>query len=222
MGRYIIFVIVCLLLSGHHQMANSGDSSADVSLYKTLFFNQIPEYSPAKLNVTEYHKEHHARLFEYIARWRNFKSKIAAPHGPWEQKVVVEKKIQVERGIVSLIKTKDVEDLAATYASGASISMEWEGMSDGPLGEAGAVEHFLDGNPQSPLKPYLILFLLHRYRIAFECLGFEKKPEKEAMASNKYQEYLNMAKAEKDSLIGLIATDIDKQKYLYIKTEKHP
>jgi hypothetical protein len=42
------------------------------------------------------------------------------------------------------------------------------------------------------------------------------------MASNKYREYLKIAKAEKDQLLGLIASDIDKQGYLYIKTETHP
>lgn len=222
MGRYFIFAIVYLFMSGHYQIVNSADSSSDISLYKTLFFNQIPEYSPANLNVNKYPKEYHPRLLAYINRWKNFKSKMTNPKGPWEQQMAFEKQIQVERGIVSLIDTKGIENIAARYASSASISYEWEGMSDGPLGEANDAEHYLVANPQSPLKPYLILFLLHRYRIAFECLGFEKKPEKEAMASNKYHAYLKMAKSEEDPLIGLIASDIDRQKYLYIKTEKHP
>jgi len=220
--RYFFLAIIYLLLAGNNQHAICGQTSTDISLYKTLLYNEIPEYSPTKLNINEYPKEYHARLLAYIKRWKNVKSKMTNRKGSWEQQMAFGKQIQVERGIVSLINTKGIEDLAAKYARSASISYEWEGMSDGPIGEAEDAEYYLVSNPQSPLKPYLILFLLHRYRIAFECFGFEKKPEKQSMASNKYREYLKMAKYEKDPLMGLMASDIDKQSYLYVKTVQHP
>ena len=223
--RYLFIAIIYLLLAGINQPAICGQSATDISLYKTLLYNKIPEYSPAKLNINEYPKEYHARLLEYVKRWKNFKSKMTKPKVPWEQQMAFEKQIQVERGIVSLISlinTKGIEDLAAEYASNASISYEWEGMSDGPIGEAEDAEDYLNSNPQSPLKPYLVLFLIHRYRIAFECFSFEKNAERQAMASNKYREYLKMATADKDPLLVLIASDIDKQSYLYVKTERHP
>jgi hypothetical protein len=220
--RYLFIAIIYLLLAGINQPAICGQPATDISLYKTLLYNKTPEYSPAKLNINEYPKEYHARLLEYIKRWKNFKSKMTNPKGPWERQMAFEKQIQVERGIVSLINTKGIEDLAAEYASNASIGYEWEGMSDGPFGEAEDAEAYLNSNPQSPLKPYLVLFLLHRYRIAFECFGFEKNAARQAMASNKYREYLKTAMADKDPLIALIASDIDKQSYLYVKTERHP
>ncbi len=221
--RFVFLVILCLLLPGNNQLANGEQPSVgDSSLYKTLLFNEIPEYSPAKLNINAYPEAYRARLLEYRTRWKSFQSHIAVGKGSREEQMVLKKKIQVERGIVSLVNTKGIGELAAEYADKAPISLEWEGMSDGPIGEAEYAENELDRNPQSPMKPYLVLFLLHRYRIAFECLDYEKEPETQAMVSNKYREYLKMAKADKDILVGLIAGDIDKQHYLYIKTEKHP
>jgi len=72
------------------------------------------------------------------------------------------------------------------------------------------------------LKPYLLLFLVHRYRIVYECLDHEKNYRKQVEISEKYHQYLKAAKNEEDPLVGLIADDIDKQNYLYIKTGKQP
>ncbi len=219
--RYYLYALLSLLIWSQSDVAFCSQPS-DLPLYKILFYNQIPEYSPQKLDVTKYPETVRDRLIEYQKRAKHFKSKFASSKGPWEQRMAFNKKIQVEQGIVSLISTKGIEDIAYQFAKNAPMSYEWEGNSDGPLNEAEFAEDYLHQNPNTPIKPYLILFLVHHYRIAFECLDFEKKFEAQANAAGKYQQYLKMARDEKDPLIGLIAADIDKESYIYIKTQKHP
>lgn len=219
--RYFAIVIVLTQFIFLSQ-AVYGRQDREPSLYKSLFYNEIPEYSPSRLDISSFSKELQVRLITYITRAKNFHSKLKQPHASAENKMGFPKLIQVERGIVSLIDVAGIEDIAVSYARNAKLYLEWEGLSDGPLEEARYAENYLKQNPNTPIKPYLLLFLAHRYRIAFECLENEKDDEGQVETADKYQQYLKMARAEKDPLIGVIADDLNKQAYLYIKTEKHP
>ena len=199
-----------------------GRQGREISLYESLFYNEIPELTPARLDISHFPKEFQNRLITYIERTKTFRSKLKQPHGSAETKMGFPKLVQVEKGIVLLIDIGGIEDLAAAYARNAKIYLEWEGMSGGPLEEARYAENYLQHNPTTPIKPYLLLFLIHRYRVAFECLDNETDEERQAETARKYQQYLKMARAEKDPLVSMIADDINKQSYLYIKSKKHP
>ena len=219
--RYLVIIIVLTqFIFPSHEVHSS--QTRDISLYKSLFYNEIPEYAPARLDASLFPQEFRGRLMTYIERARNFHSKLKPLHSTPESKMKFAKLVQVEKGIVLLIDAKGIEVAAATYAKNAKIYMEWEGMCDGPIEEARYAEDYLIQNPSTPIKPYLMLFLIHRYRIAFECLDHENDNVRQDEVAAKYRKYQHMARAEKDPLIGLIADDIDKQNYLYIETKKHP
>lgn len=192
-------------------------------LYKSVFYSYIPEYDLSKFDTKALPKNIRIRVNEYIERSKKFRSQLIKPKAGEGPKLWGFRKRQVvEKAIVSLIKAEGIENIASKYAKEAVLYYEWEGMSDGPLPEAEFAEEYLKTHPETPIKPYLFLFLIHRYRCAFECLVFEKNLEAQKEASKKYQLYLKYAKESSDPLIRMIAEDIDKQQYLYIKTEKYP
>lgn len=219
--RYLV-VVIALLQFFFQSQELFASQVHELSLYESLFYNEIPEYSPSRLDISHFPKEVQVRLITYIERAKKFRSKLKQPHGPAENKMGFPKLVQVEKGVVSLIDIAGIEDIAAAYARNAKIYLEWEGMSEGPLEESRYAEEYLKQNSGTPIKPYLLLFLIHRYRIAFECLANEKDDERQAETAAKYHQYMKMARAEKDPLIGAIADDISKQSYLYIDTKKYP
>jgi len=145
---------------------------------------------------------------------------------PGDAAPICDARRSVEKGIVSLINSKGIEKAAADYARSAKLYYEWEGFADSPLDEARYAEDYLGKNPAAVIKPYLILFLAHRYRCAYECLEFEQKFDEPKAVSDKYQHYLRMAKEYPDRLVGplvkLIAGDLDAEPYLYLRTKNHP
>ena len=145
---------------------------------------------------------------------------------PGDAAPICDARRSVEKGIVSLINSKGIEKAAADYARSAKLYYEWEGFADSPLDEARYAEDYLGKKPTTVIKPYLILFLAHRYRCAYECLEFEQKFDEQKAISEKYQQYLRMAKEYPDRsvspLVKLIAEDLDAEPYLYLKTKNHP
>jgi len=66
-----------------------------------------------------------------------------------------------------------IEREAAAYVRDAKFYYEWEGDQDGPFDEAASAVAYVTAHPQSTLRPYLDVFVLHRYRCAFEAAGWE-------------------------------------------------
>ncbi len=58
------------------------------------------------------------------------------------------------------------------------------------------------------------MFLIHRYRCAYECLEIEQNSEKQKIVSAKYKKYLAQAKNDPDILIQAIAADLDAAGYI--------
>jgi hypothetical protein len=188
-------------------------------LYKSLF-HDAPVASIKTANLLEDLKR---RLEEYKNRSLGFHSQLGAYRAlPGAKVPVCDPGRVVEKGIVSLINGKGAEKAAADYARGATLYYEWEGVADSPLDEAKYAEEYLERNPSTMIKPYLMLFLAHRYRCAYECLDFEKKFDEQKAVSEKYQHYLREAKEYPDRLVGLMAEDLDAEPYLYLKTKNHP
>jgi len=156
-----------------------------------------------------------ARIATFQARAKVFRSRLpreTAPPGP--ERYGREKKRSLEKGIVCLIDQPGIETLARDYAARAVIAYEWEGMADGPLTEAVFAEQFLARNPQTPLKPYLHLFLAHRFRCASEAAALARDGKAAEQASAKYQGHLAIARRDADPLVRFIADDLGKRSYL--------
>jgi hypothetical protein len=111
-----------------------------------------------------------------IKRFRSFVSRLPKDSSELEEvdafaaAAMLEKRRRMERAIVSLLDCPDAAAAAAEYAARATLCLEWEGMSDGPLREADFAERYLEQHPRTPLRPYLLLFLGHRLLRAAEAL----------------------------------------------------
>jgi hypothetical protein len=181
-----------------------------VDIRGTLVASVFDEGGPPPLDPAGFPEENRRRLEIYLARRQAFRSQLPEPprgtsaHETWAER------FEVERAIVSLVDAPGIEEQAAAYASRAVLMKPWNRLSDGPLAEARDVESYLDGNPDTPLRPYLWLFLMHRYKAALPLLRSEGADEVDiGGVTMQYARRRALAVGFSDPLIGLIATDID-------------
>ena len=149
-------------------------------------------------------------------RARAFRSRLPSdslPPGPeaWLQ----EKRAGLERECVALVAAAGIEEAAASYARDAVILVEWEGLGSSPLAEAAYAEEYLRGHPETPLRPYLTLFLAHRFRCAWELLGDDDLTREREDAAARYGVYLDAALHDADPLVRFVAAEIEKRAALY-------
>jgi hypothetical protein len=102
-----------------------------------------------------------------LKKRRACKPRFAMPEDGREvEKELAFKHGAIECAIIALANRPGVEREAAAYAEHAILYYEWEGSSDGPIAEAGFAEDYLESHSRTALAPYLLVFLLHRYRCA--------------------------------------------------------
>jgi hypothetical protein len=162
------------------------------------------------------------RMSRFLIRRSAFKSSFESSSTSFEEAARDAKKRALERAIVSLVESPDVSQLAIEFITGAPIAFEWEGSSDGPIAESSYAEKYLERNPRSPLAPVLTLFIAHRQRAAFEACEREKKEDCAKASAAKYLDALKRARAASDGIYALIADDLDRQPYVYIKSTRRP
>ena len=127
----------------------------------------------------------------------------------------------LERALACLIETPGIATLATDYAAHARILYEWEGMSESPLQEAAYAEAYISENAESPLLPYLYLFVAERARYAFEMLEGEKNPERMTTQAARYGTFIARARSA-DPMVALVANDFDGLSFVYLNIGKHP
>src|SRR5262249_21148928 len=129
----------------------------------------------------------------------------------------------MERAIVGILGRSSVGDDAYAYAKDARLYYEWEGESQPPLDEAQYAADYLAAHPKTVLAPYLRLFLLQRYRSAFEAAIFEKQDAAvQRSIAALYKTMWVQAQRERDPVVKAIADDIDAGPYLYVDVGRHP
>jgi hypothetical protein len=102
------------------------------------------------------------------------------------------------------------------------LSYEWEGYSDGPIREAMKAEEYLGRHPDTVLAPALDLFILHRYRCAFEAATFNKDEQEQANSAAWYRAAWQRARRVQDVVVQALTRDIDESPYVYLETKLHP
>jgi hypothetical protein len=153
----------------------------------------------------------------FAARAAAFRSRLPEPTGaPGPGTWQLEKRRHLERDLVALIPGEGVAETAAAYAREAVIAYEWEGASDGPLGEAAFAEAHLRDRPATMLRPYLQLFLAHRYRCAEEASRRAGELPASAAAAERYRFWLAAARADADPLVRFVADDLGRRSHLYL------
>jgi hypothetical protein len=185
-------------------------------LWRSLLYERYAPVTPAVGDSAEYSAfspKTKSRLEEYAERLDRFHSRLGNPPGSdqFELTVLFHIRVGIERGIVALVSKPGIEDAAAQFADRTRLFYEWEGMSDGPLTEAADAEYFLTSDSETPLKPFLFLFLLHRYRCAYECLVYEKNMEQAKKTAETYHALLVQARLQTDPLAVLAVDDLERE-----------
>jgi len=188
-------------------------------LYKSIFYG----WEQRKIDTSGLSPILERKICKFMKRYSNFQSRIPKPQDlSFPHDVIYNKRMNIERAIVSLIDTEDIRDLAAEYAANAVVYYEWEGMSDGPFEEGRYAEEYLNKDYTTPLKPYLVLFIAHRYRCAYECIIANNETKWKNYTELRYGYYLHAAKSCSNLLINLIAEDMDRERFFYIPDGERP
>jgi hypothetical protein len=189
-------------------------------LYRAVFVNGPGALTAADLAALP--EPVRERLRRFLDRRAAFKSQYIHEAGSFDQVRADAKRRDIERAIVALLDADGIEKLAVDFVDASRISGGWEGKALGPLGEAAAAEDFLKRNPSSVLAPYLYLFIAHRQRAAFEVNARAQNVEGMKAASKKYRTFLQRARSATDPIFALTADDLDRQSFIYLKTDTHP
>ncbi len=111
---------------------------------------------------------------------------------------------------------------AKLFAKAVPLCIEWEGMSEGPLEEAGLAEQWLDKRSNTPIKSFLHLFIAHRLRSAYEAAKQEHTKGLHPILARQYKEYSEKAINSSNKLISCIAKEMDSLPYVYLEGMGRP
>jgi hypothetical protein len=241
----MIFKVLCLFL----MMVCMGSST---NTEKPLHLKDILRTDLKDEIVNQYLKADlpdkvKTRIKEYRQRLKEYKENDvpAFSNLDFYQKVVLRDRREMEKIIYSLINMPEIEKYAKDFSNAVQISYEWEGASGPPLGEADSAKEYLTKNPNTPVRPYIDLFLIYRYGIGYSLLLNERKQDHEmektvdprmnhtAVLNNikvtekelkevpeKYRKYLNEALNSSDPLVQAIADDEDR--CIFNEYKNHP
>ncbi|MGB3340292.1 MAG: hypothetical protein WBB37_02285 [bacterium] len=188
-------------------------------LYKSVFFGT--ENVDINTSGMPYYVKR--KIAEYLKKCENFQSRTHKTKDFSESEdAIINKRRLIERAIVTLINVADIESLAAEYAANAKLFYEWEGMTENPFKEGMYAEEYLNADLASPLRPFLVLFIAHRYRCAYECIIANNETKWKKYTELRYGYYLNAAKSRSNIMVNLIAEDMDRERFLYIPDSKRP
>ena len=174
-----------------------------------------------ELDPSHYPKERRPCLQNYLAAIApdSFLWTFEPPSNP-EKVVFVRKALLAEQ--MFIILGQHVRAEAETFAKIMPLMSEWEGMSEGPLGEADFVDDWLRERPSTPIAPFLYLLKAHRLKAAYEAARVRNEKNLWPVLSRRYREALNMAISSPNPLISCIADDLDAQSFMYLEGQERP
>ena len=160
------------------------------------------------------------RFQRFLRCHATFRSRLPKPRDFFSE-AALPKEQAVERAIACLVEAPNAAQLATDYAAKARILYEWEGLSSSPLEEAEYAEQYINDHGDSPLVPYLCLFVAERLRYAFEYLNQQKNPMEATAVAARYRSYIGRARRA-DPIVALAADDLDGLPFLSRDVGKHP
>jgi len=81
---------------------------------------------------------------------------------------------------------------------------------------------WLDKYPETPLRPFLHLFMAHRLRAGFEASRREFGKGLPPILATRYHKHLNEALKSSKQLIKCVAKDLEAQPYVYLSGSDRP
>lgn len=128
----------------------------------------------------------------------------------------------LEAAIVALSGRTESQADAVAFASGVPMHYEWEGSSVPILVETTWAEQFLTTRPRTAIAGYIHLFLLSRYRAAFEAAIDEGKQAEQEFAALRYRAEWSLTTRHRELLVRVLAEHVDQAEHAYIATGRHP
>jgi hypothetical protein len=186
-------------------------------LYRAVFSAEPDTLSRG--DIAELPDELRTRLSRFLIKRSAFKSRDATK-GAGEAAAAAVKKRALERAIVALLDRDDAGALAVEFLAQAPIAGEWGPNADTPRQEAAYAERRL--KPGDPLAPFLYVFIAQRQRAAFEAADRAKDAETMKAAAKKYRAVMQRARSTPDPIYALLADDLDRLPYVFLKTGQHP
>jgi hypothetical protein len=141
------------------------------------------------------------------------------PSGP-DDAVVVRRRNLEEQMVVIL--GRKARSAAKAFASAAPILAEWEGMSEGPLNEADFAEQWLSKYPETPIAPFLNLFIAHRLRAGYEAARNHNEKGLTPILARRYRVVIDKARSSSNPLVRCIADDLEAQDHVYLEDQGRP
>lgn len=110
------------------------------------------------------------------------------------------------------------------FSFAVPLSVEWEGMSEGPVDEANFVDNWLSKRLETAIAiaPFLYLLKAHRLRAGYEAAKFGHEKGLWPILARRYHESVGIAKSFGNPLISCIADDMEAQPFVYLKDQGRP
>lgn len=177
------------------------------NLFKSLF-DERSYFDANQLDGSELDDNIQKRLKIYQQRSHIIHSRILGKKKAvrfYDEKLPL--KEHIEKGIFALCDVEGKENLANKFANSFSdyfVGIEWRQRNRKAIDFA---QEYIVKNPKTPIRSYLTLFLIYRYRIL---LIEEKNNSETSTFKEKYLSLLSAAYSNPDVLVRLIAEDIEK------------
>jgi hypothetical protein len=185
---------------------------------------------PSKIDITVLPEDVQGRVKIYKENYKAFESLLANPREAkegsrnyeWLNQYYYAQMLALEKSISCFIGWPDqkVQSEIAAYVLMKPGCYEWEGMSECPASEIKHAEKYLSCFPDTPLKPYLLVLLVHRYRSITECGDITEDQDALKKYKKKYFAALAKAKKEGNEWVAFICDSIDKAPFAYSDWQK--
>ena len=141
------------------------------------------------------------------------------PSGP-EGAVHARRRNLVEQ--IVAVMGENARDEAKAFSFAVPLYAEWEGMSEGPVGEADFVDQWVSKRPNTPIVPFLHLFKAHRLRAGFEAARARNEKGLGPILAKLYRDSIDVVRSSTNPLISCIASDLEAQPHVYLEGQGRP
>jgi hypothetical protein len=179
-----------------------------------IVFFGIPSVKEVKQNTSLKTTSECVKKYLQAIPQKSYLLSADVPSGP--RKAIKYKQCNLEEQIVIVMGEK-TRDEAKLFSMAVPLQSEWEGMSEGPLGEANFVDNWLNKRPNASIAPFLHLFKAHRIRAGYECAWAGHEKGLWPILAKRYKESLEKSNSSANPLISCIAKDLEEQAYVYLE-----
>ena len=206
-----LLALTSLALAQQEKWGGESDNFKDV----LLFGYEMPKGGIAGLPT-----DVRAAAISYRQRQDRFRSRLTPPSDKeWVVQITFAKHVAFERVIWSLFTASDIARVAADFVDFVPLPYEWEGMSEPPTAETEGAEAFLQAHPQTPIAPYLHLFVAHRHLCAASFLATCQDCRERDAHLGKFQAAIGLAKQARHALIRVVARELAERPTCYDEQE---